>query len=177
MRRPTLLAWILLALWSTWLHALQGHLASVTPWAPDLGMVLVVVLAARVPAGELVKAGLAVALGRIAVTIDPAAAVLAGMLVLMTVFGSLRSVIVIREGFARAVLAALGSTLLALWLTFVHEARATAALAGFDPQLELWRTALSTAVTAFVAGPLLTVLPGMSRIIRRRSWEVVASSH
>ncbi len=181
MRRPSLLVWSLLALWSTWLHALQGHLAAASHWAPDLGMVLLVVLAARTPADALPKAGLAVALGRIAVTIDPPAAVLVGIIMPMLVFGGLRSVVVIREGVARAGLAALGSVLLALWLALVHEARSTSGsgAAWFEPRIDLglWRTALATGVAAFVLGPVLAVLPGVAPLMRRRPWEVAASSH
>jgi len=176
-RRPSFLAWALLALWSAWLHAFQGHWAAVSPWAADLGMVLLVVLAARMPSGDLVKGGLAVALGRIAVTIDPPAAVLVGLLVPMTVFGALRSVVVIRAGLARAALAGLGSALLAWWLAGVHLVRAGGSPAWLVSELDLgaWRTALSTALVALLLGPLFTLLPGLSLLIRRRAWEVAAS--
>jgi len=177
-RRPSLLAWALLALWSAWLHALQGQWAAASPWAADLGMVLLVVLAARMPAGDLVKGGLAVALGRIAVTIDPPAAVLVGLLVPMAVFGALRSVVVIRAGPARAVLAGLASALLAWWLAHVHLVRAGGSPAGLAASLDpgAWRTALSTALVALVLGPLFALLPGLALVTRRRAWEVAASS-
>jgi hypothetical protein len=176
-RRSSLFSWALLALWSTWLHALQGQWAAGSSWAPDLGMVLMVVLAARMPSGELATAAVAVALGRVAVTIDPPAAVLVGLLVPALVFGGLRSVVVIREGLARSLLAGLGSAALVLWLSYVHEARQGGAVLWYQPDLAppLARTALSTAAVALLLGPLFTLLPGVPGLIRRRPWEVAAS--
>lgn len=177
MKRPSLVSWILLALWSTWLHALQGQWAASGPFAPDLGMVLVVVLAARMPPDELARGALAVGLGRCAVSIDPPAAVLFGTLAPALVFGSLRSVVVIREGLARAVLAGVGSALSARWLMLVHAARGTEIPAGLESGLAaVWPLALSTALAALVLGPLFGVLPGMGVLLRRRPWEVAASS-
>jgi hypothetical protein len=177
--RPVLVAWILLALWSTWLHALQGLWAASSPWAPDLGVVLLVVLIGRVPRDLMLGAALSIALGRIAVSIDPPAAVLAGYLVPLALLGGLRSVVVIREGLARAVLAGVASALLAEWLAVVHEARAGGALAltWFEPDLAppSLRMALATAGVALILGPALARLPGMTLLTRRRPWEVAAS--
>ena len=177
MKRPTLFTWVLLALWSTWLHAVQGQWAATSRWAPDLGMVLIVVLAARMPPRELARGALAVGLGRCAVSIDPPAAVLFGTLVPALVFGSLRSVVVIREGLARAVLAGVGSALSARWLMLVHAARGTEVYVGSEPGLAaVWPMAVSTALAALALGPLVALLPGMNVFLRRRPWEVAASS-
>ena len=43
-------------------------------------------------------------------------------------------------------------------------------------RLTVLPAALATAAVALVLGPLLTLLPGMSMLVRRRPWEVAASS-
>ena len=177
MNRPSLVAWIMIALWSTWLHALQGLWSAASPWAPDLGMALLVALAGRVRRDLLLNAALSIALGRIAVSIDPPAAVLAGYLVSMALLGGLRTVVVIREGLARGVLAGAASALLSEWLVLVHEARAGGALTWFAPEIDppSVRLASATALSTLILGPLLARLPGMSLLTRRGPWEVAAS--
>ena len=179
--RP-LVTWILLAVWATWLSALQGIWASSTPWAPDLAVALLVVLASRSGTGELSAVGLAVALGRIAVSIDPPAAVLAGLLGVAFGVRALRGVLEVGGPLSRAALAAAAAALFASWLGLVHDLR-TAGQAGFVvPELlglaaraAGWRPAISTAVVALALGPVLAHLPGLSPLSRRTKWAVAAS--
>jgi hypothetical protein len=176
--RIPLSTWVLLALWSTWLHALQGTWWRESAWAPDLGVALFVVLAGRVPRDSLLATGVALALGRIAVTVEPPAAVLAGLLALQGLLAALRSVVVIRGAAARALLAGLSAALLAEWLALVHAARASAGSSWFTPELDppSARIALATAAAALILGPLFAWLPGMTPLVRKKPWEVAASS-
>jgi hypothetical protein len=169
---------VLLALGSTRLHALQGAWSRGSAWAPDLGVALFVALAGRVPRDALPAMGLAVALGRIAVSIEPPAAVLAGLLALLGLLAALRSVVVIRGGLSSALLAGLAGALLAEWLALVHTARAVGGFSWYSPELDppSARIGLATAAAALILGPLFGWLPGMAPLVRKRPWEVAASS-
>lgn len=179
--RP-LVTWVLLAVWATWLSALQGIWASTSPWAPDLGVALLVVLAARAGRSELPAVGLAVALGRIAVSIDPPAAVLAGLLGVTLAVGGLRGVLEVGGALTRAVLAGCAAALFAVWLELVHDLRAAGeaglvaeGLAALPAPAVGWPSALTTAMATLALAPVLAHLPGLSPLSRRTQWQVVAS--
>jgi len=183
--RGALLAWCLLAVWSAWIFALQGSLAAAGgAWVPDLGLVLLLALAPRLSTASLPLAGLAVALGRIAVSIEPPLAVLAGYLAVVAFARGLRSVVEIRSALPRTLLAAACAFVLARWFAFVHEARESEALAlssGLAPESwpELaawsWSVALASGVAALLLGPALVRLPGLSPLHRRSAWPAAAS--
>ena len=81
MNRSKFLPWLMLAIWSAWICALQGLLRDVhlvSAWIPDLWLVLVLALASRLERGDLPRVALVAAAGRLAVTIEPAAAVWPG---------------------------------------------------------------------------------------------------
>ncbi len=182
MNRSSLLPWILLAVWSAWLHAAQGIWAGASPWAPDLGMVLLVALATRVQARDLPTTALAVALGRLALSVDPPAAVLAGVLGVAALVGGLRTAIEVGGPLPRALLAAAATVLLAAWLGFVHDLHAARQAVLVMPGLSAlggeavgWRAALSSASVSLFLGPALACLPGLTPLKRRRGWQVAAS--
>ena len=177
--RP-LLSWILLAVWSAWLHGLQGLWASGSPWAADLGVVLLVVLAGRMQTADLPGMALAVALGRLAVSVDPPAAVLAGCFGWVVVARGARTVVEIHGLLPRAFLAGAGALVLAAWLGLVHELRlgGTGAPASvLATASAAWPAALSTALLALVLGPALALLPGLSPLQKKRKWAVAVSGH
>lgn len=191
MSRSAVLPWILLAIWSAWLGALQGWLGgqgSLAPWVPDAVLVLLFALCARLDRGDLPKAAVVVALSRAAVSIEPAAALLAGVLGLVLVLRGLRSVLEIGDAAARTALAFLGVLLLARWQALVLEREVLAAAGLAAPALErawdgaigafgprAWPRAASTAVCALMFGPALAHLPGLSPLRRRRTWPAAAS--
>jgi hypothetical protein len=176
--RP-LATWLLLAVWATWLSALQGIWASASPWAPDLGVALLVVLASRAGRSELPAVGLAIGLGRIAVSVDPPAAVLAGLLGVTLVVSALRGVLEVGGALPRAALAGASAALFAAWLGFVHDFRTADLLRVQTLELHTpaagWPSALTTAVATLVLAPVLAHLPGLSPLSRRTKWQVVAS--
>jgi len=186
--RSPVLPWILLLLWAAWAQAAQGLLAGSAAWIPDLGVVLLLSLAARLPHEALPGVALAVALGRIAVSVEPPTAVLAGMLALVAVTRGLRTVLEVDGLLARSLLAGLGAWVFALWLGEVHEARVLAEStfhAGSLPRVWAeqqplvgaagWRGPLATAGVALVFGPAVARLPGLGPLHRRKTWARGAS--
>jgi hypothetical protein len=176
------LPWILLAVWSAWLHAVQGLWAASSPWAPDLGAVLLIALAARVQARDLPLVGLAIAVGRLAVSVDPPAAVLAGVLGVTALVRGLRSAVEVGGPLPRTLLAGAATLLIAAWLSFVHDfhaareaAFAAPGVSGLSSVSLSWRAALTAAGVSLALGPALARLPGLTPLRRRRGWQVAAS--
>ena len=189
MTRSTWIAWALLGVWSVWIFALQGLCAArmgSSTWIPDVGLVVLLSLAARLSHEDLPKAALIVAVARCAVSIDAPVAVLAGYGGAIALARALRGVFEISGALPRTLLAGANAWLVAGWLAFAHElrdARVVAQLTGAAPDLgqlglaltSAWPTALSSALTALVLGPLLGQLPGLSPLAKKHRWHVVAS--
>ena len=188
MNRSPVLPWILLVLWAAWAQAAQGFFSAATPWAPDLGVVLLLSLAARLPTEHLPKAALAVALGRVVVSVETPTAVFAGLLALTAGARGLRSMLEINGVVARSLIAGLGTWAFAAWLSRVHEMRVLskasmhtpnfpAAWAEQNPLAESagWQVPLATAVVALLLGPALARLPGLGPLHRRKAWARDAS--
>jgi hypothetical protein len=158
------LSWSLLVLWSAWLFALQGLFAgtSAGAWAPDLGLILILALDARMPSSRARGVALCVAAARIACTTDPPLAVVAGYLGAVACFGALRDVVEIDRPLVRAVLAGVLALALASWWILCRSL-ATPYYGAEVPVFELaWRSALSTALCALHLLPLLARLPGVA---------------
>ena len=191
MTRSPLLAWLFLALWAAWVSALQGLAAGpggLGRWVPDLALVLALSLAARLPAEDMLKVAFAVALGRIAVSIQPPVALLAGYLGILLFARGLRSVLELSGPLQRTLLGALAALLFTGWLAYVHAQRAGgvaahalapgAAADSLRPlavALGAWPAALSTGLCALLLGPALARLPGLTPLRRRRPWSRAAS--
>lgn len=171
------LAWLLLAVWAAWLYALQGlvvHLGGagslalgVPPgaWVPDLGLVLMLALAAELPASRVPLAALTVAAARAAVGIDPPVAVLAGYLGAASAYAALRRVVV-ESRRLRVLATGLASLALGAWLIAARAAR----LPDPPPPAELFPVgwyvpALFTALAAVFPGALLLRLPGLGGLL------------
>ncbi len=174
MTRDRLLAWLMLAAWASWLTAAQGLIVARTPlgpWTPDLGILLAVACAGALHRRDMPLATLLVALGRIAHSVEPPVAVLAGFLAAALTVQSARRVTEVGGVFLRASLGGGLALGFALWLALVHALRvggdATGALATALPQA--LATALVTALFALVFSPSLVHLPGLTPL-RERKW-------
>jgi hypothetical protein len=165
----------MLVVWSSWIAALQGLLVARTPfgaWVPDAGLLLVLACAASFDRREAPRVALLVALGRIAFTIEPAPAVLAGFLLAGLVVRAVATVAEVEGALVRTILAGLAGWLFAAWLELVHHVRDGKAEQIVDllPQAaRLWPIGFSSAVFALCFAGWLARLPGLSPL-RRERW-------
>jgi len=169
-----LLAWLLLLVWSAWLASLQGALASrAGAFVPELGLLLVVGLGARLSARELQGAAVVVALGRLSVGVDPVPAVLAGLLAVAAVESFLRRSFDLGGPLARGATAGVYALGLGLWLQAVNALRGGGdavelGAAALHPAAALL-LALATAVGAPLLAPVLGRLPGLALLRDERA--------
>jgi hypothetical protein len=177
MRRGFLLPWVLLAVWTAWMCALQGLMPSSA--RVDLGVILLVALSARMSAEDLHFGALVAGLARSAVSIDPPVAILSGLLGVAMITAAARSVVDLRSPWMRAPLCALGAFALALWLSIVHAVRhPELAQAPFSDRSLLVPSAgaaFLTGLAALFLAPILERLPGLSYFDRGRPWAIAAS--
>lgn len=188
MTRTGVLPWLLLCLWAVWLASFQGlalEVPELAPWVPDLGMILILGLAAELERRDLPLLALVHALARASVSVASPAAILAEALGLVLVVRGLRTVVELRDSPSRCLLAGLGVLAAERWHALVDEQRASLAsdslAAAWDAQVGAWNAgvwtrAFSTIVIAFVFGPALLHLPGLSPMRRRSTWHVAASA-
>lgn len=192
MTRSGVLPWLLFGLWAVWLSAAQG-IALETPglarWVPDLGLILLLGLAAELQRRDLPLLALVFALARASVSVASPAAILAAALGLVLVVRGLRTVVELRDWSSRCLLAACSVLALERWFALVDARRALAApgiahealAAAWDTQVGawpsgVWTRALATVVFAFLFGQALLHLPGLSPMRRRSTWHVAASA-
>ncbi len=172
MRRAPLLAWLLLFLYGTWLLAFQGWLARpqhLGPWTPDLGLVLLVALGARLTPPRTRIASLLVALSRAAFSADPPLALCAGYLGVAGASSFLRAGIQVDGPLSRSLLTAVFAFVLAcLWIGARAVALAASPLAASSELPVPWPVALSSAVAALFLVPCFHRLPGLRALRRRR---------
>jgi hypothetical protein len=189
--RAGLLPWLLYGLWTVWLAAAQG-LALESPglarWVPDLGLVLLLGLAAELGRRDLPLLALVFALARASVSVASPAAIAAGALGLVLIVRGLRTVVELRDAGSRCLLAACSSLALERWHALVDARRALdqagvgheLLAAAWDAHIGAWPAgawtrALATVVFAFLFGPALRHLPGLTPMRRRSTWHVAAS--
>lgn len=172
MRGSPVLSWCLLLLYAVWAVGLQGILAgsgTLGSWTPDLGMLGLIVWAARMPGGRAPLVALSVALARACFGADPLVALAAahlGALVLVTL---LRSGLEIDRPLARALLCGACAWLSALFLFETRSTVLAAQSAGTAPEgARLWPAALASAGACLVLAPLFARLPGLAPLWRRR---------
>lgn len=178
MKGSALLAWFLLAAWAVWLFAAQGRWAAATAsaWVPEIGLSLLLGLGPSLRRGDLVAAAFAIAAARIAVSIEPPAAVLAGYLAAGVVAQSVQSVIPLDRPAVRIGLGFALALSLDAWFALVAGARGQGALVlEADLVLAPWRRALVTALLAGFVGPLFARLPGLTPLRKRRTWSDAVS--
>ncbi len=175
MKNDRLLAWLAFGVWLLGCFALQGRLArgALAPCVPELGLVFLLALLARMEERDAWIAGLLAALVRSAFASEPPLVQLAGLLGFALLVMTLRSSLEIGAPLLRAAATVLCVFALDLWLTLACAARVywvRGDLSGWHPPLaSLLLVALSSGLLAFVAGPLLAHLPGLSPL-RSRRW-------
>lgn len=179
MNRPTAFHWLLLCVWGTWACAFSGYLAQFG-WlgsaAPDLGIALMVALAARTTPHEIAWVAVCLGISRASVSVDPPAALLAASLVGGALLRGARSMVPIESPPLTAGLAFALTLGQGVWLQFVQLQRAATAGAG-EVGLDLpIGAALTTALAAVLVGGFCLRLPGLSRLAGRKTWVVGASS-
>lgn len=175
MKSERVLAWFALAAWLLVCFALQGALARGTGalWFPELGLVFLLALLARMEEREAWIAGVLAALVRSAFASEAPLVQLSGLLGFALAVMTLRSSLEISAPLLRGAICVLCVFACNLWLYCGTAARAywaRGSLAGFEPPLlALALVALTSGLLAFVAGPLLAELPGLSPL-RSRRW-------
>jgi len=169
--RSRALAWLLVLVWFVWILAFQGWLARGAGFGrltPDLGSVFLVSLAGTLARRDVLLAALVAALARKSLSIDPAAAILFGMLALGGVAHALRSVVEIGGPFWRTLLSCAGAVGFSLWLQLVRAARHGSTGLELEPGALAW-SAVASALVALALGGFLVRLPGLSPL-RRTAW-------
>ena len=170
-RRPGRLPWVLLVLWSTWLFTLQGRLAAgslLGAWVPDLGLLLILSLDARVPRPLAWRVALVVGLARIATSADPPLAILVGYWGVVGLAGPLREIVLLDGPLLRTFFAGLMALAVGALLISAQRAQEPLAYLGASVFESTWRNALATGIWALLLLPLLRLLPGLSPLQRER---------
>jgi hypothetical protein len=180
--RGRALPWILLTLWAVWIYAFQAFFAAASwsAWVPDVALVLMLGLAARLPSADVPLVGLCVGVAGATVSVDPAASVLAAALGVVGMARGVRSVIEIKSPPVAGLLAFVATLCVRFWLAWVHETRIALELGVSAPPspglwAAAWPGALTTALVAMLFGGVLAHLPGLTPLRRRRPWRVGAS--
>jgi hypothetical protein len=169
------LAWLALLVWLLVCFALQGQLArgSSALWFPELGLVFLFALLARMEQRDAWIAGLLAALLRSAFASEPPLVELSGLLGFALLVLTLRSSLEINAPLLRAAVTVLCVFACDLWLYCACAARAYWSRGTFaasePPLLTLALVALTSGLLAFAAGPLLAQLPGLGPL-RSRRW-------
>ena len=173
MKRLRPLAWGMLAVWASWITAVQAVAVSKTflgRWTPDLSLLLVVGCAARLHKRDVVFAALVIAFARAAYSVDAPEALLAGYLASAALVRSVRRTADLEAPVFLIVLGLLLELGLASWLVLVHALRtgtdAGEALGSAFPGM--LAGALTTAGCALIAGGFV-FLPGLTPL-RTRRW-------
>lgn len=175
MKSERALAWLCFGVWLLGCFALQSLLAhgARSQWFPELGLVFLFALLARMEERDAWIAGALAALLRSAFASEPALVQLAGLSGFALAVLALRSSLEISAPLLRGAAAVLTVFACDLWLYLACAARAWWArgtLAGWEPPLvPLLLVALSSGLLAFAAAPLLAHLPGLGPL-RSRRW-------
>jgi hypothetical protein len=170
-----LLAWFAFSAWLLVCFVLQGLLArgASALWFPELGLVFLLALLARMEERDAWIAGLLAALVRSAFASEPPLVQLSGLCGFALLVMALRSSLEISAPLLRAAITVLCVFACDLWLYLACAARAYWArgtLEGWEPPLlALALVALSSGLLAFVAAPLFAGLPGLGPL-RSRRW-------
>ena len=169
-------AWGLLALWSTWLFALQGFLASqggVAAWLPDMGILILLMMDGRSSTRSMLLAVCLVSCARIGFSADPPLAIFFGYALLVSCMQVLRRVLEVDQPVIRALLAGLGFLAINKYWSLARNI----ALAGGQGQIDSaiwtrdlpaasWSMALATGLSILLLGSALMHLPGLTPLRR-----------
>lgn len=175
MRGLRWVAWVMLAVWASWLSAAQAIAVSRTvlgAWTPDLGLLLVVACAGALRRSDVMVAALIVGLARVAHSIEPPAALLAGFLGVALAVQSVRRFAELEQPLVRLGLCAGSALFFGLWLNLVHAVRTgmdtgLGGLAAAFPQV--LPGALSTTFFGLLFATSFSRLPGLTPL-RKQRW-------
>ena len=175
MKQERFLAWSAFCVWLLACFTLQGVLAHgvLAACFPDLGLVFLLALLARMEERDAWIAGALAALLRAAFASEPPLVQLSGLLGFALLVLLLRGSFEISAPLLRAVATVLCVFACNFWLYLACATRtlwARGTLTGWEPPLlTLLFVALSSGLLAFAAGPLFAHLPGLSPL-RSRRW-------
>lgn len=174
MKQARPLAWLMLAVWTSWLSAAQALLVSeswLSAWTPDFGLLLLIACAGSLHIRDVPLATVVVVLGRLAHTVEPPPAVVAGFLSISVICQVIRRVTELGNPAMRFALGGLGSLSLVLWLALVHALRTGAELSGAIAASlpAALATGLSTGLLALAFQRVMVHLPGLTPL-RERRW-------
>jgi len=169
-RKAPLLSWLMLAVWASWLCAVHSLCVSrfgLVKWMPDLGLVFLVSCAARFEARQASAVALIVGLARVAYTIEPPSAVLAGFLMVGMGLRMAASVVEVSGTVLRGLYAALAVCLFSAWMTLVAVARGALPVEELSERLlGALPAAASSGLATLLLAPLFAVLPGLTPLRR-----------
>jgi len=160
---------LLLAIWMTWVTAIQSRLAESPAYRlppPDLNLVFLVSMALVVRRKDLLPLALVAALARVAFSMDPPQALLFLTLAVGAVGVGSRRAMHLEGPLWRALLSGIGAVAAALWLDQVRRTRGIEVLPA--DALSALALAVSSALAALVLGGLLSRLPGLAALRRSR---------
>lgn len=174
-----ILPYLCVALWGTWLFAVQGWCAAghvPLGLVPDMGVVLLLAIAARCELRRSLWVALVLGLARAAQSADPAAAILLGYLLLALAVAPVAATLDLDRPWLRALLGALGGAALARWLALCADLRTPSTfLSSQELGSGAWNVGLATAVVALVIGRRLRHLPGLGPLWREEGpWQLAA---
>ncbi len=175
MRDLRWVAWLMLAVWASWLSAAQAVCVSRTAlgaWTPDLGLLLVVGLAGAFQRSDVIVGALIVALARVAHSIEPPAALLAGLLSVALAVQAVRRFADLEQPLVRIGVCAGAALIFGLWLNLVHAVRTgmDTGLGGLLAALsQVLPGALSTTFCGLLFATSLSRLPGLTPL-RKQRW-------
>jgi hypothetical protein len=163
------IAWVLLLVFGVWAFAFEGFLAErigLGSWTPHVGLALALAVLARSEAHHLVGLVVVFALARTAVGGEPPLVLVAGFACVF--FGALlaRGTLELSSAPWRTLLAFVVVLAFDAWLGIAARVRHPG---GATVDLVAWRAALTTACFAWLVGPLLVHLPGLTPL-RTRRW-------
>jgi uncharacterized membrane protein len=178
------IAWFMLLFWSALAQALTGTLKTgmlSARWAPDLGLLLFLAVAARLgrkdlaaerrPVGFVGILLISVA-ARLAFSVQAVAPVLAGFLAVLFWQNTLRRGLDVERPLVRIVVASGAGVMLFFWWRIVRETNLGDVIGGSGSvswaDVGAWRGVLLTSALAPILMPLCLRLPGLSPLWGRK---------
>ena len=163
-------AWLVALVWFAWASAVDTQLslaATTSPWAPSLGVALMVAWAVRMEADTLWALACLAALARASFSVEPPVAILAGNLAVVMLVRFGRRSFDLARPIGRSLVAGAVAAGWVLWAWLVLFARHGE---GSHPTWEvLVKAAMSTALLTLILGGYLVRLPGARALLARRS--------
>lgn len=177
MTKSPSVAWFLLTVWVLWATALEARLADpLGAFAPALGPMLVLGLAARLSTGQGHGLVLVGTLGRAALSTEPVVAVAALFLGQLLFLRAVRAVLDVSSPHVLAVAVGIAIFGGEAWSQLVRESRLVHGIALADGALPAaLATGAASAVAMLLVGPAIAYLPGVTPLRRNSPWSAGAS--